>query len=156
MISGPKTASKVDITQIQSLLNNLKTSTAVTSASNCSSATGIKLHSQNSQGSTNSAPMNGGVSSFNSQINPHTYSRSTSRGKETQANKLSAMLGRPTGFNQSFSTRNTANPINTGNNSATNINQMYKAQAPNFYPRPSTIRQKQGSDPRDLPVATVV
>ena len=69
--------------------------------------------------------MNGAVSSFNSQVNPHTYARSTSRGKDNQANKLSAMLGRPTGFNQSFSTRN-ANAINSGNNSASNINQMYK------------------------------
>ena len=66
------------------------------------------------------------------------------------------MLGRPTGFNQSFSTRNTANPMSHATNSASNINQMYKPQAPNFYPRPSTIRQKLGSDPRDLPVATVV
>ena len=50
------------------------------------------------------------------------------------------MLGRPTGFNQSFSTRNTANPMSHATNSASNINQMYKPQAPNFYPRPSTIR----------------
>lgn len=150
-----KHSNKVDMSQIQTLLNNLKMSNASASASNSSSHIGIKLSHQNSQSSANSAPMAMGVPQLVGQANGHTYARSSSRGKDSQANKLSAMLGRPTAFNQPVSTRNHPQ-MHSGKFSGENIAQMYKAQAPNFHPRPSAIRMKLGSDPRDLPVATVI
>jgi len=150
------------MSQIQTLLNNLKMSNASASASNSSSHIGIKLSHQNSQSSANSAPMAVGVPQLAGQANGHTYARSSSRGKDNQASKLSAMLGRPTAFNQPVSTRNHPQ-MHSGKFSGENIAQMAQAQAlraqaqaPNFHPRPSAIRMKLGSDPRDLPVATVI
>ena len=69
------------------------------------------------------------------------------------------MIGKPNSFIQPISVRSAINQtqIPSSLNSSANIsNNHYGKQAPNFHPRPMSIRMKLGSDPKDLPTATVI
>jgi len=67
------------------------------------------------------------------------------------------MLGKPSNFIQPISVRSAINKTHINphsmNSSTVGLGQH---QAPNFHPRPSSIRMKLGSDPKDLPTATVI
>ena len=72
------------------------------------------------------------------------------------------MLGKHSNFNQPISVRTA---INNTHISAHSLNSSsvqnhsslaHSKAAPNFHPRPTSIRMKMGNDPKDLPSATVV
>lgn len=86
------------------------------------------------------------------------YARSSSRpkdyvGQAAQANKLSAMLGRPSTMNPAGTTRSSGNKNVSGTNSLGNLGY---SRAPNFHPRPSKLSYKLGQESKDLPQATVI
>ena len=154
--------SKIDISHVQAYLNNLKLQNAAATASHSSSTGGLQIKQQSTAGSSGSgssaplAPMN-----FPGMVSQQVYSRSTSRGKEhahySQASKLSAMLGKPSNFIQPISVRSAVNNTHISAHSLNSSNQGQSVhKAPNFHPRPSLGRMKMGSDPKDLPTATVI
>ena len=164
VIPGPqimgKGNSKIDISHVQAYLHNLKLQNAAAAASHSHSSQGLKIAHQSTSGSSGSGSS---IPNLSGIMNTQVYARSTSRGKEhahyNQALKLTAMLGKHSNFNQPISVRTAVNQTQIGhslNPSAMVGGGSAHGKAPNFHPRPSSIRMKMGSDPKDLPTATVI
>ena len=107
---------KIDIPSMHAILNNLKLQNAAASASHSHSSGGLKINHQSTNGSSGTNATSGSASSLSNLqglMSQQVYARSTSRGKEhahySQASKLSAMLGKPSHMQQSFSVRNAIN-----------------------------------------------
>ena len=66
------------------------------------------------------------------------------------------MLGKPSNFIQPISVRSGMNQVQLGGHSLSSLGSNTSQKAPNFHPRPSSIRTKLGNDPKDLPSATVI